>query len=66
MKFSRGSERPDARRAISEGRVRDIVDEVVRTAVREQARDLEKHLGDIDGRLSRLESQLFTKQNRSG
>ena len=63
MKFSRGSERPDARRAISEGRVRDIVDEVVRSAVREQARDLETHLSDIHTRLVKLETQISKKQS---
>ncbi len=65
MKFSRGSDRGDARRALTEGRVRDIVDEVVRAAVREQARDLEKHLSDIHTRLVQLESQLFTQKKPS-
>jgi len=44
-------------RYLTEGLVRELIDEVVRTAVREQARDLEKHLGDIDKRLKTLEKR---------
>ena len=36
---------------------KELIDEVVRTAVRQQARDLEKHLGDIDRRLKTLEKR---------
>lgn len=44
-------------RYLTEGQARELIDEVVRTAVREQARDLEKHLGDIDRRLKALEKR---------
>ncbi len=44
-------------RYITEGQARELADELVRTALREQARDLEKHLGDIDRRLKTLEKQ---------
>ena len=33
----------------------ELADELVRTALREQARELEKHLTDIDKRLKALE-----------
>jgi len=42
-------------KGLSEGAVREIVDGMLRTAFRDQARDLEKHLRDIDARLQRLE-----------
>ena len=42
-------------RYITEGQARELADELVRTALREQARDLEKHLQDIDRRLKALE-----------
>ena len=32
---------------LTEGQARELVDEVVRTALRQQARDLEKHLSLI-------------------
>ena len=35
--------------------VKEICEDVVRAAIREQARDLEKHLKDIHERLSALE-----------
>ena len=44
-------------RYVTEGRAREIVDEIVRTAVREQARDLEKHLTTIHKRLVTLEKR---------
>jgi hypothetical protein len=44
-------------RYVTEGSVREIIDEVVRTAIREQARDLEKHLGNIHKRLVELEKK---------
>ncbi len=37
------------------GAVRDLVEEVIRDALRVQARELEKHLQDIDRRLTSLE-----------
>jgi hypothetical protein len=39
------------------GAVRDIVEEVVRTAVRTQARELETILSDINTRLTTLENR---------
>ena len=39
------------------GAVRDIVEEVVRTAVRTQARELENILSDINTRLTALENR---------
>jgi demethoxyubiquinone hydroxylase (CLK1/Coq7/Cat5 family) len=42
-------------RYITEGQARELADELVRTALREQARELEKHLADIDKRLKTLE-----------
>jgi hypothetical protein len=42
-------------RYITEGHAREIADELVRAALREQARELEKHLADIDKRLKALE-----------
>ena len=44
-------------RYITEGQARELADELVRTALRQQARDLEKHLGDIDRRLKALETR---------
>lgn len=44
-------------RHITEGQAREIADALVRTALREQARDLEKHLQDIDRRLRALETR---------
>jgi phytoene/squalene synthetase len=40
---------------VSRADVKEIVDELLRTAMREQARDLETHLKDIDRRLKELE-----------
>ena len=40
---------------ITKGEVREIVDELLRSALRTQARDLERHLVDIDSRLRKLE-----------
>ena len=39
------------------GAVRDLVEEVVRTAVRTQARELESILNDINTRLTTLENR---------
>ena len=44
-------------RYITEGQARELADELVRTALRQQARDLEKHLMDIDRRLRELEQR---------
>ena len=44
-------------RYITEGQARELADTLVRTALREQARDLEKHLMDIDKRLKELEKR---------
>jgi|7_EtaG_2_1085326.scaffolds.fasta_scaffold91553_2 hypothetical protein len=40
---------------VTETQVRDIADEMLRKAFRDQARDLEKHLKDIHTRLTKLE-----------
>ena len=40
---------------LSEATVREIVDEMLRTALSEQARDLEEHLKDIHERIQKLE-----------
>lgn len=37
--------------------IKEIVDELLRTAMREQARNLETHLKDIDRRLKELEKR---------
>jgi hypothetical protein len=42
-------------RYLTEGQARELADELVRTALRQQARELEKHLADIDKRLKALE-----------
>jgi len=44
-------------RYLSEGEVRELIDELIRTAIGQQARDLEKHLADIDRRLKELEKR---------
>ena len=44
-------------RYVTEGQARELADTLVRTALREQARDLEKHLQDIDRRLRELEKR---------
>ena len=42
---------------LTEGTVRELADNIVRTAIGEQARDLEKHLQSIHERLVALESK---------
>ena len=42
---------------LTEGQARELIDEVIRTALRQQARDLEKDLNDIDRRLRTLEKR---------
>ncbi len=44
-------------RYLTEGAVKELVDAALRTAFRDQARDLEKHLADIDRRLKGLETK---------
>ncbi len=44
-------------RYLTEGDTRELVEEIVRSAIRQQARDLEKHLTDIDKRLRQLEKR---------
>ena len=46
-----------APRYVTEGRAQELVDEVVRKALREQARDLETHLRNIHKRLVSLEKK---------
>ena len=46
-----------SRTNLTEGAVRELADDVVRTAISEQARDLEKHLQSIHERLVALESK---------
>jgi|TARA_R110000824_G_scaffold90608_1_gene221196 hypothetical protein len=41
---------------LTRGQVEEIVDEIVRAAVRDQARNLEKHLKSIHERLVRIET----------
>ena len=48
-------------RYITEGRAKELADELVRTAIREQARDLEKHLLDIHKRLTSLEKKQLPR-----
>jgi len=48
---------PRSPQQMGEGAVRDIVQEIVRNAIRTQARELEKHLQDIDDRLRTLEEK---------
>ena len=42
-------------RPLTKGEVKEIADDIVRVALREQARDLEKHLLDIHKRIMELE-----------
>jgi len=49
------STRTPAKPATTEPRVREIVDEMLRTAFRDHSRDLETVLNDIDRRLKNLE-----------
>ena len=48
--------RPTSPQRMGEGAVRDIAKQVVREALREQARDIETALNDIDRRLKDLEA----------
>ena len=40
---------------LTEGRVSELIDTALREAIREQAREIEKYLRDIDSRLIALE-----------
>ena len=51
------SEKSTQRPPPSEGRVLELIDDVVRKAIGEQARDLEKHLGNIHKRLVAVEKK---------
>lgn len=55
--FNNKSQSGTTPRYLTEGSARELIDEVVRTALRQQARDLEKHLADIDKRLKALEQR---------
>jgi hypothetical protein len=44
-------------RYLTETPVKDIVDKMLRTALHDQARELEKHLANINERLSALEKK---------
>lgn len=47
----------NTRPAPSEARVREVIDEMLRTAFRDHSRDLEGVLNDIDRRLRSLEGR---------
>jgi hypothetical protein len=42
---------------LNDGQVRELVEEIVRKAMNEQARELEKHFTDIDRRLKLIEKK---------
>jgi len=44
-------------RHVTRADVQDVADQIVRSAIREQARALEKHLRDINERLTNLEQR---------
>tara|TARA_Y100000310_G_scaffold226440_1_gene228561 strand:+ start:936 stop:1127 length:192 start_codon:yes stop_codon:yes gene_type:complete len=56
QKKTKGSSAPGGQ-SMGRGAVRDLVEEVLRGALRTQARELEKHLNDIDTRLTALEKR---------
>ena len=43
---------------LTKNNAKELVESIVRTAIQEQARELEKHLTDIDRRLRELEKRL--------
>lgn len=45
------------KRTVTEGRAREIAEDMVREAVQQQARDLETHLTSIHERLVQLETK---------
>ena len=48
---------PDTSRFLTHGDAGELIDTVVRAAISQQARLLEKHLADINIRLSQLEQK---------
>ena len=48
---------PDTSRFLTQGDATELIDTVVRAAIGQQARMLEKHLADINIRLSQLEQK---------
>ena len=42
---------------LTEAAIRELIDGIIRPAIREQARSTEKHLGDIHRRLLELEKK---------
>jgi hypothetical protein len=57
MAQTRKASRKTAPKAPSESRVREVVDEMLRTAFRSHSRDLETVLNDIDRRLRQVEEK---------
>ena len=53
--------KPTTPRYITEGRAREVANEMVSTAIREQARDLEEYLRDIHKRLVALEKKQLPR-----
>lgn len=49
--------KPKQPKYLTEGLAKELIDDIVRSAMRQQARDLEKHLADIDRRLKLLEQR---------
>ena len=56
-KTTKSRQHPQGPQVMGPGAVKDLVEQIVRDAARVQARELEKHLQDIDQRLTRLEKQ---------
>ena len=56
-KLDRGTTTTNTMRYLTEGDAHQLVDSVIRSAMSQQARMLEKHLHDIDVRISKLESK---------
>ena len=57
MSLLKNSKPTTTPRYLTEGAVKEIIDTALRIAFREQARDLEKHLDDINKRLRILETK---------
>ena len=56
LKFKTADGHPDPR-GLSEVEVREIIGEMLGTAFRDQARNLERHLADIHRRLTAVEDK---------
>tara|TARA_R110002074_G_scaffold208668_6_gene377469 strand:+ start:620 stop:799 length:180 start_codon:yes stop_codon:yes gene_type:complete len=56
-KLDRGATTNNTTRYLTEGDTHQLVDSVIRSAMSQQARMLEKHLHDIDVRISKLENK---------